>query len=283
MRSIKELLKGGYDLHTHPIPSHANRSLDDFELVEQATAAGMAGVLIKSHYEPTAARAALVNRRSPAGSAIAYGAVALNCPVGGLNPYAVYSALQLGAKLIYMPTRDAANCLQQGGMAGNFFETNGLTIFDESGNLKPEVYEIMDVVKHYNATLCTGHISTQESIALCRAGVSCGVRMVLTHPEFELTIVPPDIQRELAELGVWIEKCWYNIADGTVTPQQMADHIKIVGADRCYLSTDRGQAGLESPVEGMELFVAALMEVGVTEEEIRVMLCETPKKVLDLA
>ena len=50
----KELLRGGYDLHAHSFPSHVSRSVDDFELLEQAAGAGMAGVMIKNHYESTA-------------------------------------------------------------------------------------------------------------------------------------------------------------------------------------------------------------------------------------
>ena len=280
--SVANLLRGGYDLHVHPIPSHAKRSLDDFELVEQATAAGMAGVLIKNHYESTAARAALVNHRSPEGSTVAYGAVVLNYPAGGLNPYAVYSAMQMGAKFVYMATRDAKNCLTQGGMAGNFYEAEGVTVLDDAGELLPAVFEIMDVVKKYDGILCTGHISTEESIILCRAGAARGVRMALTHPEFILTIVPAEIQRELADLGIFIEKCWYNIGDGSCTAQEMVDHIRTVGVAQCFLSTDRGQAGLESPVEGMSMFIEALMECGITEDEIKTMLCVNPRRVLGL-
>ena len=33
-QDTKSLLSGGYDLHTHTIPSHVSRSLDDFELIE---------------------------------------------------------------------------------------------------------------------------------------------------------------------------------------------------------------------------------------------------------
>ena len=51
-------------LHAHSFPSHVSRSVDDFELLEQAAGAGMAGVMIKNHYESTAARAALMNKRS---------------------------------------------------------------------------------------------------------------------------------------------------------------------------------------------------------------------------
>ena len=59
----RALLQGSYDLHIHPIPSHVPRLLDDFEVLAQAEEAGMAGVLLKNHYEPTGARAILANRR----------------------------------------------------------------------------------------------------------------------------------------------------------------------------------------------------------------------------
>lgn len=81
----------------------------------------MAGVLLKNHYEPTGARAILANRRGEGFRAKAYGAAVLNWPLGGLNPYAVHSALKMGAHVIFMPTRDAANCLFHGDMPGDFF------------------------------------------------------------------------------------------------------------------------------------------------------------------
>ena len=62
----RALLQGSYDLHIHPIPSHVPRLLDDFEVLAQAEEAGMAGVLLKNHYEPTGARAILANRRGRA-------------------------------------------------------------------------------------------------------------------------------------------------------------------------------------------------------------------------
>lgn len=116
----RALLQGSYDLHIHPIPSHVPRLLDDFEVLAQAEEAGMAGVLLKNHYEPTGARAILANRRGEGFRAKAYGAAVLNWPLGGLNPYAVHSALKMGAHVIFMPTRDAANCLFHGDMPGDF-------------------------------------------------------------------------------------------------------------------------------------------------------------------
>ena len=113
--TAQELLHGAYDLHIHTSPSHFPRLLDDFTLVEQAAAAGMAGVMLKSHYEPTGARAAMVNLRLGQLGTAAYGGIVLNWPVGGLNPYAAESSLKMGGRFVWMPTRDAANSLAAGG------------------------------------------------------------------------------------------------------------------------------------------------------------------------
>ena len=135
----RALLQGSYDLHIHPIPSHVPRLLDDFEVLAQAEEAGMGGVLLKNHHEPTGARALPANRRGEGFRAKAYGAAVLNWPLGGLNPYAVHSALKMGAHVIFMPTRDAANCLFHGDMPGDFFQREGISLLDKQRNLGREI------------------------------------------------------------------------------------------------------------------------------------------------
>ena len=275
------LLQGGYDLHIHPIPSHVPRLLDDFQVLSQAEEAGMAGVLLKNHYEPTGARAILANRQGAGFRAKAYGAAVLNWPLGGLNPYAVYSALQMGAKIIFMPTRDAANCLCHGDMPGDFFSRPGISLLDEQGRLCREVYEIFELVRDHGALMATGHISPQESMFVCREGRRMGVGMILTHPEWDRTTMDAADQAELAQLGVYIEKCWYNIAEGNCSAQAMADHIRIVGPEHCFLSTDRGQSGRETPVEGMLRFIQTLLDCGIAQTDIVQMLQITPAEMLN--
>lgn len=278
---IETLMEGAYDLHMHAAPSPFDRALDDYELLEQAGRAGMAGIMLKSHYEPTAVRAELVNRHS-ASAARAYGGLVLNWPVGGLNPYAVKNALVRNCRIVWMPTRDAANSLLSGNMPGDFLGRKGISILDESSSLKPEVVHILDLAKAHGACVATGHISPEESVMLCREGTARKTRMVLTHPEFSRTKIDAGHQRELADLGVYIEKCWYNIAEGNCTASEMAEHIRTVGADRCFLSTDRGQGNREAPAEGMRLFLRALLEQGLSPQELYTMTHTVPAKVLGL-
>lgn len=278
---ISELLSGAYDLHIHAAPSPFHRLIDEFELLRSANEARMAGILIKSHYESTAARAETANKYAGA-SARAYGSLALNHPVGGLNPYAVHNAAVHGARIIFMPTRDAENSLRSGDMPGDFFSRPGITVFSPEGRLKPVVYDIIDIARKYDIALATGHLSPPESIALCRAGCDAGARMLLTHPEFSRTRIPARTQLELARRGVIIEKCWYNIAEGECSAAEMARTIQTVGAEHCYLTTDRGQQHREAPAQGMRRFIAALASCGISDRQLETMLKVTPKLVLNV-
>jgi hypothetical protein len=273
-----QLIEGAYDLHVHTSPSHYERSLDDFELVKEATALGMSGVLVKNHFEPTSARAALVNRYMKGGAKL-YGSITLNLSVGGINPYAVESAVRLGAKMVWMPTKDSQNSINQDGI-GDFRLRDGLTVFNDDGSLKTCVYEVMEVARQYNVCLSTGHLTTEESFSVCKAGLDLGVQMILTHPEFSHTTIPLDLQLKFVDMGVIIEKDWVNIALGMTTTEEMAKSIKLIGADNIYLATDRGQASGERPSEGLILFVENMLNHGITPEEIRTMICTVPKVVL---
>jgi len=276
----QELLIGGYDLHIHSAPSVFPRALDCFELVKEADEAHMAGVMLKSHYESTALRAALVNKYSNC-KAKAYGGIALNWPVGGLNVYAAQNALQAGAKIVWMPTRDSENSLVFGNMAGDFFSRKGITVLTADGILKDCVYDIMDVIKQYDGILATGHLSAKESIILCTEGRKRSVRMILTHPEFSRTIIPGIVQKEMADKGVIIEKNWFNVAQKTITIEEMAKNIRIVGTNRTYIATDRGQRGLPHPVPELRQFIVELLKLGFTDGEIEDLVKNVPKSIVE--
>ena len=63
--------------------------------------------MLKSHYAPTAERAAVVRGAVPGVRAL--GAIALNAGVGGLNAQAVEIAARGGARIVWLPTVDAEN------------------------------------------------------------------------------------------------------------------------------------------------------------------------------
>ena len=89
-----QAIQGATDLHVHVAPDVIARRIDDVDLAKEFLGRGLRGFVLKSHYVPTAERAKVVERAVP--SIKAYGALALNHSVGGLNPVAVEIAGRSG-------------------------------------------------------------------------------------------------------------------------------------------------------------------------------------------
>jgi hypothetical protein len=140
--------------------------------------AGMAGIVIKSHFESTVSKAyharLAVQDNYPDFQALS--GIALNSGVGGVNPGAVELALQEGARIARMPTLDAANRAVAFGAGGTYgFKAVTLTsrrkgtaplcrVIDENGKLTPEAKDVVQLVVEHDAILATGNISKQEII-----------------------------------------------------------------------------------------------------------------------
>ena len=92
-----EALEGGYDLQVHVAPDVIARLIDDLDLAREFLAGGLKGFVLKSHYFPTAERAAVVTKAVP--GILACGAITLNHSVGGLNPVAVELAGRSGCNM----------------------------------------------------------------------------------------------------------------------------------------------------------------------------------------
>jgi len=80
-------LKGAIDLHVHTVPDSGPRSVDALELARIAKRYGMRALLFKNHHTQTASLAYLVSQAVP--GIEAYGGIALNNTVGGINPNSV--------------------------------------------------------------------------------------------------------------------------------------------------------------------------------------------------
>ena len=57
-------LSGVIDIHAHTDPDSRPRSIDALDLAKMAKARGMRGLVLKNHFEPTAAQAYLVRKAS---------------------------------------------------------------------------------------------------------------------------------------------------------------------------------------------------------------------------
>ena len=274
--SIKEFVEGSYDLHVHSAPSHVKRTIDDIDLIKKASTYKMAGVLIKNHYEPTSGRSELINTHFNFFTK-AYGGVVLNSTVGGINPYACESALKMGAKIVWLPTRDAENSLRYGNMKGDFFNREGISVVDEKGKLIKSFKEVVEVVKKYDATLATGHISLEESLKVCDYAIKKNVKVVLTHPDWNRTKIPINIQIDLGKKGVFIEKVWANLDDGDCSADEFLNVMNQLDFNNTFITTDRGYYTKKPPFESLVDCIEFLIEKGVDGRNIEKILKITPK------
>jgi hypothetical protein len=282
-----KLLEGAYDLHVHTGPDIPARKLDDLDYAERLQNIGMKGFGIKSHYFCTAERARIVKKLYPELNPV--GAITLNNSVGGINPTAVEMAARTGAKIVWMPTFDSENEIDyvtnQAGYEvlppwaqvqverkAQGLPQTSITIL-EDGKLKEPIYEILDLVYEKDLILATGHLSKKEIYALATAAKDRGVRKLLvTHPTFSSIALTKGEQKELTELGAYMEQCF-----GCITPtygitwEELYEHIRYVGPEKTILSSDLGQITNPYPDEGLVEFVKNLIENGFSEEEIKTM------------
>lgn len=266
------------DMHMHTGPDVRPRLLDDIDAARQAAEAGMRAVVFKSHVTGTADRASIAHKVVP--SVHVFGGLTLNHAVGGLNPAAVEAALGLGAKIIWMPTISAQNHIRKhGGVAP------GIRVLDQDGEVRPELFDIFELLKQSDAILATGHLSVEEIVALVSAAKAVKVRKVLvTHPEMPWIDVPVDIQEELRDSGAYFERCYVSSLPeiGNVPLARIVSDIRRVGVASTVLATDCGAAGIPAPVEGLRAFVAALLAEGFSRRDIQLMLEETPADLLGI-
>ena len=257
---IEEILRGAYDLHVHAAPDgRQQRRMDALEVARCAYEAEMGGFVLKSHDYNTAPLTYALNQMYPGLSV--FGAIALNRSVGGINPDAVQVACDLGAQVVWMPTFTAD--FWQRGRGGE-----GIRVADDDGNLCDGVHEVLEIIAAADMTLASGHISPAESIALFKAARAQGVqRMIATHPDGVATL---EEQQKMIALGAYPEYTFLACMPSRArrTPQQFVETIRSLGVSNCIVTTDFGQWQNPPPAEGMRMAIAALLDAGMTSDEV---------------
>jgi hypothetical protein len=275
----RELVRGGYDLHVHVEPDLAKRRIDDLALARRFAELGLAGFVLKSHYAPTAERAAVVRAAVPGVDAL--GAITLNAGVGGLNAQAVEIAAREGARIVWLPTVDSENEASEEGPKPAK-PPAWRKIQDELtavGVASPPVAvtrdglaKVLDVVARHQLVLATGHLGRAEIHTAVDAALAAGVSdVVVTHPDYPTQGVPVDEQRELAERGAMLERCFAPIHTGKVSWDATFEAIRATGPEHNVLSTDLGQVTNPPVEDGLALMADRLLEAGFSEEDVRTM------------
>ncbi|MED1170720.1 DUF6282 family protein [Bacillus inaquosorum] len=270
------LTKGIIDMHVHSYPDMRERSHNDLELLEQAKKLEVSGIVIKSHHMPTVERAWFLNKLQS--DVKFFGSMTLNKAVGGLNPFAVNYALEMGAKTIWLPTIHASNHLKKEGKGG------GITPLKD-GKVKTPLIDILKLIAERNAILATGHISPEEIITVIEEAKKQNVnKIVVTHPEFHIVGMPIALQRKLAETyHVFFERTYAQpIGNGKykINLETNLASAKAVGYNSTIIASDSGQ--IENPLwkDSISEYIQYFKDNGVSQQDIDIMTKTNLEKLL---
>lgn len=281
-----ELLEGAIDCHIHAYPDFVTRAQDMIEVAIDAARAGMRAVAFKDHYNLSANAAYLTQRYIDklvetgelARGVEVYGGIGL---CHGMNPEAVRLAMQYpNMKMVWFPTFTSKGFWRGAGQPDH----EGVSLVGPDGKVLPEVLRIMELAAENKVGIGFGHTDFIELLPLAKAAKEIGCRAVLDHPLLELNKLLLDEMKQLADLGVYvgtycqpmIPSLYQPVAD----PMETVRTIKAIGAERCIIGSDFGQLMHVNSIDGVRIFIRALLGFGVTPQEVRTMICDNPAKLM---
>ena len=292
MDDVKDIVREAVDLHVHVGPEMLPRKHDPFTLLDSQMEK-VGGICLKSHCYSTVSWAKMFNEAFDTNFLI--GSVTLNNFVGGINLDLLYTDRNIadGPFIVWLPTIHAENHLNSSEWevkkewveSPNFKPRRSESIRPvkvvENGSLTKEMMELLGFVRKNDCVLATGHVSWKEGERVVKKAISMGInKIIITHPIYQLIDMPVEVQKELAELGAYMEHSYAMHSIDKIGLDRISSQIREVGAGSCILSSDVGQTISPDPDGALREFASGLMEHGLTFDEIRQMLVENPRKLV---
>jgi len=292
------LLVGAVDGHVHACPHRNARSVDVFDAVEQAAAAGMRAIGLMDNFCSSVGYAALARRRLGHLGVEVFGGVILEPQVGGVSVEVVEAALALGyadddkpssgdgARFVSLPTHHTRAVARAEGRDSAYIEA--CLAIPEGGELPDPLPQILDLVAAHDVVLNTGHLSATETLRLIEHARARGVSRILCPVNY----FTADDVRAATSLGAYAELSFFFVTHATqiglthvdaekhdvqaLTVPQVAGLIAATPVDRLVLSGDCGVSVLPPPAEGLREFLWTLKLAGVAETTLRRAVCDNP-------
>jgi len=268
------------------------RRITHAEAARQASEAGFRAIVVKCHYHDTVTDVISMKPLMEGLNTEVFGGIALNSQVGGLNRHAVDRSLKMGGRIIWFPTisSNAHLChaahdeeVQKHFQPRGMLQSEEISIFGDDGDLRPEVHQIIEQAKEAGALISTGHLGPEAARALVEAAVAAGHdRLILSHPNYVVD-VQREQARELAELGAVIEHEIAMYHNDKIFPLSvLVDWIDLIGPEHTSLGSDLGQVGNPLPVEAYTQVIGRLLDSGVSEKDIGLMIRDNPARLIGL-
>ncbi|MCC7428166.1 MAG: hypothetical protein IT557_14820 [Alphaproteobacteria bacterium] len=291
-----QYLKGAIDCHVHAAPHLNGRSVNVFEAVRQAAAAGMRAIGIMCNFSNTSGLAALANIELGHLGVEAFGGLIMQPVAGGVTVEAARTAIGYGygaaggggARFVSLPTHHTRHIAMREGRSPAFLETTFSV--PASGKVPDPVPEIMELCARHDVVFDCGHVSGPEAVALAEEAKRRGCARLRTHG----TRYAPDVIKAIVAAGGFVEFSFFTLTHATqvglthvdqekhraggFTIQEMAPAIRAAGPANAILSTDAGVFLLPPPVEAFREFLLLVESEGFGEAEIRQMTAANPAR-----
>lgn len=277
-------LHGAIDMHIHMDPPTTISPGTDISRLQIARALGVRGWLLKDHGESTAGLAYQLSLQFP--DFVVIGAIALNRPVGGVNPAAVEHMAEmkgLPGRVVWMPTEDSAAALKA--------QPNRPVVpVSRNGQLLPETKEVIALCARHGLTLATGHLAPEDALLVLQEGRAQHVQnMIATHPMDGIGKMTTAQILEAAKTGAYVEFDFRHLLEngGPAVIHAVGPEHSLISEFWTY--TEQGPPAPRPwlPVEygGLEYvgrFVDDMHKQGFTDQELDLMVKVNPAKLLGL-
>jgi len=282
---LHELVKNTVDMHVHCVPDASlkhRQTRSNKQMIEECRQAGMHGFVLKTHAWPNIGLAKELD--SQYDDFRVYSSATLNTFSGGPYPWVAEIAAGLGVEVLWLPTWTSTNEHKNGGFVDLIevddlrkkMETQGMSdpfvpIRDESGKLMDYIKGVVDVCKEHDIVLCTGHIDSDDSLAVANYAHEVGYKkLCITHPFHPACYSSKERMKEMAELGAHLELCASTVGPmyGCTTIEATVETIKFVGVEHFYSGTDHFWDWEPSLPESLYQYFGCLYDAGLTYEEL---------------
>jgi hypothetical protein len=290
--AIRKILSGLVDMHCHSGPSPFPRRFDHAEAARDGhDGLQMRAMVAKSHHHSTVMDILAMKDRLAHIPTQVFGGIALNNQVGGLNRFAVEMALKLGGKVVWFPTFSSGRHIECHPENLGFptatvsLSTERIDVTDGNGEPVPAVHGVLDVIAEAGAVLNGGHMYPDDIRAVFALAKEKGIkRMAVSHPDFVIG-AEPETCRELVRMGAFIEHemhMYHPEPSMKWDVKQLYRWIDEIGPEHTVLASDLGQATLPTPVEAFLYVAEALLDLGLPERDLQLMVRNNPSYLLGL-
>ncbi len=308
-------------VHAGPHIFSSPRRIDPIEAAIEARDAGMRAIVYMDVFEMSNGISWLVNRHVPdfktfGGLIIntVYGGMNPRAVKTALNYGDGARFISFGAHSTYFQAEREGHVVD-----GEFvplsklfpkFKTEELdrcTRIPLEGDPGPELDEILGLIgENPHVFMNTGHVSVEEAMRLVELAPRYGIRKILVASSvtkiasieqmktmidggatIEHTLAAFTHTTPIPKTHYYVEKEYISIDEGMpggtkVGVHTVAKQVKELGAEHFIIASDFGVYTLPTPVEGLREFIACLLDLGVSTEEIQLMVRDNPAALIGI-